>query len=216
MCAPPCTTFSQCRHPALRSHARPRGLVGLLGDAADQVRAANLLVDNMCCLLEDASRQRIPWIIENPWASILWSDRKIQKLAGDPSTSWCKLHMCAFGARWMKHTALLCSRIPDSSSLNRVCRPQRTGPHGVRICSYSGCPHIILRGRDSCGIHWTRRAQEYSPGFANELARVMHNAAFTHELSEIFGEKRKLWEPPLSIAAKLGRAPQVQEVEPSR
>ena len=49
--APPCTTYSSARHPALRTRRRFRGLQGIVGDAARQVHTANMLMDRMCALV---------------------------------------------------------------------------------------------------------------------------------------------------------------------
>ena len=66
--APPCTTYSCARKPALRSWLRPRGVDGLVGEERRRVLEANRLIDHLVIILDRASLLEVPgwWRTPNP------------------------------------------------------------------------------------------------------------------------------------------------------
>ena len=99
-----------------------------------------------------------------------------------------------------KPTTLMCSRLVGSHRLQRICRC--TLP--ARYCSFSLKPHVVLQGRDPQGISWTRRAQEYTPQFADVLANVFFDSAWSVELSCRLQELGSLRGPPKALTASSG------------
>lgn len=194
--APPCTTFSSARHPAVRSRRRPRGLHGLVGRDAAQVLEANAIIDRMIVLLRIATTLRIPWLVENPRASILWHDRGVRSVIQQAGANLQHIHMCAFGCRWRKPTTLCCFRLP-------TVQDKRCVAHN-HICQYSGMAHIPLRGRDANGVVWTKRAQAYSKPLADHLAVAFHNAAIELEFESLCAEKGRIWGSPKRPLADSG------------
>ena len=185
----PCTTCSQARHPALRSHKRPRGLPGLSGNALAQLHAANYLYDHCFTILEKAERHRVPWMVENPRSSILWSFAEFKRLGSLPHVETARFDMCGYGTPWKKATQVMASRFLQLQSLCRVCRPVG------RLCSHSGREHIVLSGRDPQNVLWTRRAQVYPKALCSALASLLHQAGLAKEFrhSAARGARRELW-----------------------
>ena len=99
-----------------------------------------------------------------------------------------------------KTTTLMCSRLVGSHRLQRICRC--TLPS--RYCSFSLKPHVVLQGRDLQGIAWTRRAQEYTPQFADVIANVFFDSAWSVEFSCRLREIGGLRGPPKALTASSG------------
>ena len=193
VCATPCTTYSCARRPAVRSRPFPRGLKNLTGADLEAVQRANRLTDHTVLLLDAATKYSVPWVLENPPSSLLWSEKGVQRLAQLEESRSIRLHMCAFGARWRKPTMLLCNRVLHPERLQKLCRT--VAPD--YLCSFTQKPHIALRGKDSNDIPWTRRAQEYPPQFASQLASAILETAWTVEFAALASERLgRRWEPP--------------------
>ena len=178
--APPCTTYSCARKPALRSWLRPRGVDGLVGEERRRVLEANRLIDHLVIILDRASLLEVPWMVENPQSSLLWRERAFRRLRCDPQAQMVNTHLCGFGSPWRKPTSLLCCRMVAPERLRKTCSMKAPSC----VCSFSGKPHITLRGRDPQGMSWTRRAQEYSPTFSRELAKIVVDSAWCREFGD--------------------------------
>ena len=202
LAAPPCTTYSTARNPPLRTWCRPRGRRDLAGRELQQVLAANTLVDHLGVILERAQLLGVPWLVENPASSLLWRERLFRRFGRLETVKIIKTHLCGFGCPWRKPTSLMCSRLAAPERLERTC----TTCLPLKVCSFSGRPHIPLRGRDEAGMAWTRRAQAYSPQFSQQLARVFIDGAWFLEFQDRLQEMDRLWGPPRRISAALDSA----------
>ena len=165
-----------------------------------QIQDANHLVDNLISILDRAMALGIPWLVENPQSSLLWRERAFRRLATNTNVEKINTHMCGFRAPWRKPTTLMCSRLVGSHRLQRICRC--TLPS--RYCSFSLKPHVVLQGRDLQGISWTRRAQEYTPQFADVIANVFFDSAWSVEFSCRLREIGGLRGPPKALTASSG------------
>ena len=79
----------------------------------------------------------------------------------------------------------MCHNLVAAHRLSRMCHTTRQ----ERVCQYTGCPHITLRGRDPQGTPWTKRAQDYSPGFSDVLAKVMYDSAWNVEFGCVLRDR---------------------------
>ena len=113
----------------------------------------------------------------------MWQDRGLKSIAREPAAVEVRLHMCAYGSRWRKGTALWISQLPGAEQLARRCLATD------HLCQHTGKAHIALRGRDEHGIPWTRRAQEYPSDFSDQVARLMHNAGLMLEFTSLWQER---------------------------
>ena len=182
--APPCTTFSIARRPALRSMAQPWGKDNLSEKEQAQLHAANVLIRNTLTIIRVATACKVPWALENPRSSLLWQVPEMCSIARQSASSYTDLHMCGFGSRWRKATRLLSSRIAKMDEMIRKCCPSAAG-----VCSFSKQPHIRLQGRDPHGVSWTRRAQEYPALFCARLSELLINAGREREFATIAIER---------------------------
>jgi hypothetical protein len=152
--APPCSTWSRARRPALRSRQFLYGLPNLSARQQQQVLEANRLARHTLLVVKSCALKGIITTIENPQSSMLWElpDWKQELLA---SYADIDLDQCQFGAAWKKPTKWRCFNLFNVSCLALRC----TSSH---ICSASGKEHVILRGRcPGSNIPWTRVAQSY-------------------------------------------------------
>ena len=189
MLAPPCTTFSIARRPALRSMLRPWGLEGLSDKDTLQLAVANRLIQSTLTILHVAEATCTPWILENPLSSLFWRLPQVRQMFRRSHTSVADLHMCGYGTPWRKATKLLCSRIRDPSSLAVRCFPSAGG-----LCAHSGRRHAVLQGRDQLGVPWTRRAQEYPRSFCTSVATQLIEAGREHEFASLVRERQHIFQ----------------------
>ena len=103
----------------LRSESEPLGLQGL--SYADQMRVdgANALYDVLGRLVEESHKRNIPWSIENPTNSLMWSLKFF--LFAIIHGEWIHCHACAFGSTRKKLTTFLVSDAALYEPLQRFC-----------------------------------------------------------------------------------------------
>ena len=124
MLAIPCTTFSRARRAppdsqfpsAIRSNEFPWGVPALSGKDADLLRSANLIMRYTLSLIRVMIQHRIPFIIENPQASMLWMLPELKRLIARQDVCIIDAHFCQWGARWKKPTRLLCFNVDPTSA----------------------------------------------------------------------------------------------------
>ena len=107
------------------------------------------------------------YIVENPRSSMLWDYEPIRVALIKTNGQKHLIHYCAYGAPWMKPT-FLASNLPCVATLSKAC-------HGGYICSYSGRPHIQLRGRRADGTWRTSFAQPDPQFLCLAVARMVRN-----------------------------------------
>ena len=103
--APPCSSFSVANSwqgHAIRSGTHALGLPGLTQAEQNRVNDGNRCVDSLIVFINLCNRASIPLAIENPATSYLWKVPAIATLC--KSGHVADYHMCAFGAKWRKHT----------------------------------------------------------------------------------------------------------------
>jgi hypothetical protein len=152
--APPCSSWSRARIPALRSRHFLYGLPYLQAHQQQLVLEANKLTLHALLVVKSCVIKGIITTIENPQSSMLWDlpDWKQELLAGYTDVD---LDQCQFGAAWRKPTKWRCFNLFNVSGLALKCT---SSP----VCSASGKEHVILRGRcPGSNIPWTRVAQSY-------------------------------------------------------
>lgn len=100
--APPCTTFSQARRPALRTRAHPAGLPTLATQHATQVHQANRLVAVTASVCLSLAALGVPFCIQTPQTSLFWHMPSIRRLLECEDVCTFRADMCQFGAPWRK------------------------------------------------------------------------------------------------------------------
>ena len=127
--APPCGTCSRARgiplpggQPGpqpLRSESEPLGITGL--SYADQLRVdcANELYSVLGKLVPELHKRNIPWSIENPTNSLMWSLEYF--LFAIVHGAWIDCHACAFGSTRKKLTTFLVSDAELYQPLQKFC-----------------------------------------------------------------------------------------------
>jgi hypothetical protein len=108
MIATPCSSFSLAvsrSGKALRSKTHPRGLpVPLTAAEQPRITNGNIALDSTIQMIETCNANRVPYVLENPMSSYLWSDQALCiAIAG--SVQVC-ISQCAFRAKWRKDTRL--------------------------------------------------------------------------------------------------------------
>ena len=119
-------------------------------------------------LAREALAAGIPFIIENPQTSMLWSLPPFRRLLLDPRVATVDTHFCQFGKPWRKATKLMTGHCEPElvSSLSR----KRSGK---KVCSRTGAPHIQLSGTAPDGRFWTLVAQPYPTQLCEVMARAL-------------------------------------------
>jgi hypothetical protein len=103
--APPCSSFSLANSRqghAIRSKAYPLGLPGLTEFEQSRVNEGNRCVRSIVLFIQLCNEHSIPVAIENPATSYLWQVPAVAALCEKGRVA--DYHMCAFGAKWRKHT----------------------------------------------------------------------------------------------------------------
>ena len=105
----PCRTFSVAQSRggrAIRCKDHPRGTPGFHTLAElDRIKEGNHILDKSVALLKALNRLAIPYIIENPFTSYLWSDPGMQECL--KKGRYTRPHQCAFGAKHRKNTCIV-------------------------------------------------------------------------------------------------------------
>ena len=127
--APPCGTCSRARGipmadgtpgpQPLRSEEKPLGITGLTYKDQMRVDGANSLYDVLGRFVEELHSRGVPWSIENPTNSLMWSLHYF--LFAVVHGEWINCHACAFGSSRKKLTTFLVSDAGLYKSLEKYC-----------------------------------------------------------------------------------------------
>ena len=80
--APPCSTWSNARRPALRfAGAAILGRTDARPDQSKLIEAGNATASTVCRVIAACLQSRCPVIVENPHTSLLWQHPRLAKLA---------------------------------------------------------------------------------------------------------------------------------------
>ncbi len=166
MLAPPCTTFSRARHPALRTSAEPWGVSACLD--SPQLQLANRLTRRTLTLIRLLIRPHISFGVENPLASIFWCLPEVRHHMSQSYSTVLNTDFCQWGTSWKKPTRVWFGFF-DPSLVKPGCI--RCHPRGC-VCSRTDRHHTVLSGRTNEGILWTKVAEPYPSRFAAFLAKI--------------------------------------------
>ena len=153
---------------AVRGRQHIWGLSGLSPLDAALCERGNRLCKATAASIRGCEAANIPWVLENPASSMLWSAPPIQRLLRRPSVTFTTIDQCQYGAPWKKATGLaLGGGLSPGPHLSKVC----SGRKG--ICSATGRPHVVLSGlrADHKGFK-TLAAKEYPAPLCNAIART--------------------------------------------
>ena len=123
--------------PPLRSSSQLWGLSGVSARDAERIKVGNAQARWALRTYEAARKAGIPFIIENPFSSMLWLLPGFRRALARDST--IVINYCSFGCAWKKPTRLLACNLHLGPLGKHVCVPR--GP-----CLYSGQPHQVLSG----------------------------------------------------------------------
>ena len=162
----PCTTWSRALRRALRSAAFPMGLPGLTAAEQARVDQGNATLALTCLFIELAIQFKLPFVLENPLSSQIWSAPRLQRLMSHRSCEVVTLHMCQYGTAWKKATRLAVWNGGTFANLARRCCPRGC------LCSRSGAPHLVLQGwSPEARAPRTAAAAAYPKEFADAAAK---------------------------------------------
>ena len=170
----PCTSFSTARKNdglgpgPLRSVTYPSGLPNLTSNYQYQVDIGNQLARVTAFGLEVAHRACAANVVENPSSSYIWVFERLASALDAISATAVVFDQCAHGTPWRKRT-LLKGILEGLPSLGLLCRPRARS----RLCSFTGRPHVQLKGQAPCGKYWTLVAQPYPESFNDAVARII-------------------------------------------
>ena len=197
----PCSSFSLARKndggpPPLRSQTALWGFSSLAGKDLEKVKMGNRFLEVTVQLAALCYDHGIPWSIENPAGSFLWSMPPMVNLAARSQVKRHELDMCRFGSPHMKPTAIVGTF--HLSALALKCDRGRR-PH----------VHELLTGTivvDGVKKFRTRLAQVYPTKlcqrWASEISRQLRSAVSADPLTLTFtmvipasDRKRRLGQP---------------------
>ena len=171
--APVCSSFSRAITPAWRSAHYPLGKPGLTHDQVQKVAKGNQLADFVCELIQLCIDRHLPFWVENPATSFLWSMPGFRSLAEHPSTGYWSFDCCVFGAPRRTRTKVF---------TNTCLRHQNNYCRGGHV-------HQILRGRSvfhRCS--WTKVAEAYPRRLSLSVAMALTAGAGDRpEFAELSG-----------------------------
>ena len=164
----PSNTFSAARCPdgvgpgPLRSDDFPMGLPSLGRREQKSINHGNKLLLFTCRIMWYCYLLNIPFVLEQPWSSMVWATPVLKKFRRLPHTTLTQLHCCQFHELWRKPMGLFASHL-DVTCVARICRGS------FLCCSRTGKRHIALRGRAADGRFMTLVAQPYPFQLCREL-----------------------------------------------
>ena len=180
-----CSSWSRARRGpvgsrmprALRSDEHLWGLPGL--SPADQRRAdmGNAMAQFTISVIRLCVELGIPVGLENPLSSRLWKLPELDALTSLPCSQIVKLHMCQFGAQWMKPTQVCLWHCANADSARHQCRAHRRC--GMSICSATGERHLVLSGLNGKHGFKTNAASVYPTQFCTELCDILLRGKLT-------------------------------------
>ena len=177
---PVCSSFSMAVTPAVRDRLHPLGKEEVSEKMAVKIAEGNDSAIWMFELLERSLRRGMQVWLENPSSSWMFKlPQWLQLCRRWPSLRFWTVDYCRYGAKWRKRT-----HFATTTSLG-----------GTKVLCQGGHQHLLLRGRSKKDkMSWTRVAQAYPKGVAEELAASLIRACG-------YCERRKLH---ISRCAKAG------------
>ena len=188
----PCGTWSRARDRGpvrvvggppgwpgrLRSAEHPWGLpeVQHPRDVA-ALAAGNALAKFSISVARQCRNLEIPFGIENPFSSRLWTLPGMRAIRGWPHAFWACTDFCQDGVPWRKPTGLLGYRV-NMHDAARQCS-------GRGRCSRTGRPHHQLVGSSPSGKMWTAVAEPYPPKLAARLASAYVSGRFITDSAHV-------------------------------
>ena len=172
----PCTSWSMARRndggpPPLRDNSTFLfGFPDLPSHDAKKVLLGNQLLDVTTQLISLAASLQLRWVLENPYTSRIWLTPALQHLR-QQGALFLQVDFCAFGEPWRKSTGLLAGNFSALAAVAKTCASTSAR------CIYSGKRHIILAGKDSAGMWWTRRAQPYPLRLCASIASCLPDSS---------------------------------------
>ena len=165
---------------ALRSDVHLWGLPGLTPSEQRRVEQGNAMAQFTVSVIRLCIELQIPVGLENPLCSRLWLLPELDQLSSLPCAQRVNLHMCQFGAPWLKPTQIRLWNCGPADAARRqcACRRQRS-TSGTSLCSATGAPHVLLSGKTtSQGLRGfkTSAASVYPVQFCNTIADIMMRA----------------------------------------
>ena len=177
----PCTSFSRARERgpggAIRTQQYPMGLAEVSAVDKEKIRIGNILARVSASLFDLAVQMQIPVALENPWTSWLWHMPGIRRLINMPRVLLDKFDFCEYGMPWRKRTGLMYYGV-DLAPVFVCCE-------GRHLCSFTGRPHVILRGKDGEGRDRTLAAEPYPRSFCQACAKGFRDAIVSAKVASL-------------------------------
>ena len=149
--APPCASWSSSRRhdehkhaPPLRSAEYVMGLPDLKPKDQAKVMKANAIVRRTYALALSCIINKVPFAIENPYHSLMWSVDSFRHLQSLPSVTTTHVDFCMYGEDDKKSTKILSYGYANVATFARVCH----GKGGM--CERTRRPHELLNGVVEC------------------------------------------------------------------
>ena len=88
-----------------------------------KVTAANKVIQSVLEVVRAFDRAGIPWCLENPASSLLWSLPPVRTLLSRPRSMRIVTDQCLYGRAWKKRTVLLIGNVEwsEGQRLARKC-----------------------------------------------------------------------------------------------
>ncbi len=135
----------------------------------ERLRTGNLQLRRLLPLLNELLVLGIPFVLENPAYSYLWSVPALRRIARNPKADEIFVDQCAWGRKWRKRTRLLCVHCDPAD----VADLATYTCNGRRRCQYSGCKHVQLTGSGPNSRPLTALAQKFPRGMSTKLGNVL-------------------------------------------
>ena len=173
--APPCNTYSTCRHPKLRSGAHPRGLPrGQLNAHQQKVlKHANKVTKNTFILMQKLAAEGIPHTIEQPIGSMMLKDPAFKSWASRSGAQRVVVDQCQFDRPYRKRTAIWGAPSGLLDGLTRICPGGHKHAASLGNWGWKDHNHVRRHGRNRS----TNQGSSAHPeGLCSEWRRIMlHN-----------------------------------------
>ena len=134
-----------------------------------KITNGNLAMAFSCRLAHHCLEMRTPFLIENPWTSLIWRAPPMEHLARRRGVRLVRTDFCQFGTPWRKSTGLMVG-LCNTGFVEKVCT-------GYRCCSKSGHPHVQLCGQcPKTGLFMTHLAEPYPRGLCTLMVKMFEDA----------------------------------------
>ena len=154
---------------ALRSDVDLWGLPGLSPSEQRAVEQGNAMAQFTISVIRLCIELQNPVGFEKPLTNHLWLLPELDQLSSLPCAQRVNLHMCQFGASWMKPTLVRLWNCGPADAARRQCCCRRVnGP----VCSATGMPHNVLSGTKLHRFK-TSAASVYPLQFCSTVADIM-------------------------------------------